>query len=169
MNRTLPRTSRTLLILLMLLPAGEAAAFGTLNDQPENPLQTEFKSLDKNHNGTLTREESSRDQEIEQAFEQADQNHDGKLSDREYIDTKSNLQQARVQRFLDDSTVTARIKAELLKDTGIRGLRISVETHHGQVILSGFVESENQIRRAAEIASGVRGVVRVKNSLILKG
>ena len=65
--------------------------------------------------------------------------------------------------------VAARIKAELLKDTGIRGLRISVETHHGQVILSGFVESENQIRRAAEIASGVRGVVSVKNSLILKG
>lgn len=169
MIRTFPYTGKTLLMLLMLLPAGEACAFGTLNDQPENPLQTEFKSLDKNHNGYLTREESTHDQEIEQAFEQADQNHDGKLSDREYVDTKSNLQQARVQRFLDDSTVTARIKAELLKDTGIRGMRISVETHHGQVILSGFVESEEQIRRAAQIASGVRGVVSVKNSLILKG
>jgi len=37
------------------------------------------------------------------------------------------------------------------------------------VILSGFVDTEAQASRAVEIASGVRGVLSVKNSLIVKG
>jgi hyperosmotically inducible protein len=37
------------------------------------------------------------------------------------------------------------------------------------VILSGFVDTDLQARRAVEIASGVRGVQTVKNSLVVKG
>lgn len=157
------------ILLVMLLTTHDAAAFGTLNDQAENPLTTAFKSLDKNSNGTLSREESSRDSDIGDQFDRTDFNNDGKLSEQEFADSKGRLQQARVKSFLDDSTVTARVKTELLKDNGIRGLTISVETHRGHVILSGFVDSEEQIRRAAEIASGIRGVTSVKNSLVLKG
>jgi len=158
------------LMLVMMLTAHDAAAFGTLDDQAKSPLTASFKSLDKNANGTLSREESSHDSDIGDRFDHADFNNDGKLSEQEYADSKSRMQQARVQSFLEDSTVTAKVKTELLKDNGIRGLTtISVETHHGHVILSGFVDSEEQIRRAAEIASGIRGVTSVKNSLVLKG
>jgi hyperosmotically inducible protein len=78
------------------------------------------------------------------------------------------MQQSRIESYLDDSTVTAKIKAELIKDAGMRGLDISVKTHEGQVILSGFVETQQQSRRAMQIASGIRGVVAVKNGLVIK-
>jgi hyperosmotically inducible protein len=56
----------------------------------------------------------------------------------------------------------------LLKDPDIKSLDVSVETYRGHVLLNGFVEDENQVRKAARIASGVRGVVSVRNALIVK-
>jgi hyperosmotically inducible protein len=43
-----------------------------------------------------------------------------------------------------------------------------VETYKGTVLLSGFVDSEEQVRRATEIAASVDGVVNVKNGLAVK-
>ena len=102
-------------------------------------------------------------------FDLADGNHDGVLVADEYGKFKSAMQQKQVEGFFDDSTVTAKVKAELIKDVGMKGLNISVETHKGQVILSGFVETDQQLRRAVQIASGIRGVQSVKNSLVVKG
>jgi hyperosmotically inducible protein len=45
---------------------------------------------------------------------------------------------------------------------------VSVQTHKGIVLLSGFVRNGSQARRAAEIAAGVQGVVTVKNALAIK-
>lgn len=146
-----------------------AAAFGSINEISQDPIAAEFKGLDRNQDGRLTHAEAGRDSEIAPRFNKADRNHDGKLSEAEYADTKNELQQARMKSFIEDSALTAKIKAELLKDNVIRGLAISVETYRGKVILSGFVDNEHQVRRAAEIASGVRGVLGVKNSLLLKG
>ena len=147
----------------------DAAAFGSINYLPDDPIAAEFKALDKNHDGHLSHDEASHDADIAARFDSADLNHDKKLSEDEFAKEKNDLQQAHMKLFLDDSTITARVKADLVKDIGVRGLAISVETHRGQVILSGFVDNDQQIRRAAEIASGVRGVLSVKNSLLLKG
>jgi hyperosmotically inducible protein len=155
------------LLLLSLQPS--AMAFGTMNDQQPNPLSEAFKALDKDHDGSLTREEAAHDEDIANRFNNADFNQDGKLNESEYTNTKSAQQQARMQMFLEDSSITAKVKAELLKEDGIRGLVISVETHRGKVILSGFVDNEDQARRATEIASGIRGVTGVRTSLVLKG
>lgn len=146
-----------------------AYAFGTGDDQVETPLYSEFKKLDRNSDGKLTRQEGIRDKDIAARFDKADADKNGSLSASEYGDYKSGLQQARVESFLDDSSVTAKVKAELLKDDGIKALAIKVQTHHGQVILSGFVDTEAQAQRAIEIAAGVRGVLAVKNSLVVKG
>ena len=90
------------------------------------------------------------------------------IAPREYANYTGEADKKRMETLLDDSTVTARIKAELFRDASIRDLKISVETHKGQVILSGFVESSEQLHRAAQIASGVRGVVIIKNGLLIK-
>lgn len=148
---------------------GNALAFGTKDDQSQTPLYSEFKKLDRNSDGKLTREEGGRDTDIGPNFDKADKDKSGALSAEEYADYKSSMQQARVESYLDDSTVTAKVKAELLKDDGMKALAIKVQTHHGQVILSGFVDTETQARRAVEIATGVRGVLAVKNSLVVKG
>jgi len=146
-----------------------AHAFGTEEDQAQTPLYSEFKKLDKNSDGKLTRNESVRDHDIGPNFDKADKDKNDVLSPQEYSEYKSGMQQARVESFLDDSSVTAKVKAELLKDEGMKALAIKVQTHHGQVILSGFVDTEAQARRAVEIASSVRGVLSVKNSLVVKG
>lgn len=163
------RTLVPLLAITIASPAGNAFAFGMQDDQSQTVLHSEFKKLDRNSDKNLSREEGSRDKDIAPNFGKADTDGNGTLSAEEYGNFKGAIQQARVESYLDDSTVTAKVKAELLKDSGIKGLAIKVETYRGQVILSGFVDTEMQARRAVEIASGIRGVLAVKNSLVVKG
>lgn len=154
---------------LLYTAASDALAFGAQEDQPLNASSTEFSMLDENGDGQVSAAESRKEKSLAASFGTADSNGDNHLSPEEYATWKNAVQQERLQAFLDDSIVTARIKTELLKDNGIRGLAISVETSRGLVILSGFVDNDQQVRRAVEIASGVRGVRNVKNSLIVKG
>ena len=70
--------------------------------------------------------------------------------------------------YFNDSAITAQIKAAIIEDSGFQGLAISVETSHGNVILSGFVNTKGQIQRALEIAGNVRGVLQVTNGMQLK-
>jgi len=163
------RTVASIATLVFCFASFQVLAFGTVNDVDQTPLASEFKKLDINLDGKLSREEAAQDKDLMGKFAQADSNKDGVLDAKEYGDYKSAVQQKRIGTFLDDSTVTAKIKAELFKDVGMKGLEISVETHKGLVILSGFVETDQQIHRAVEIASGVRGVQSVKNSLVVKG
>lgn len=163
------RLMTALLAAAFASAASSAYAFGTEEDQVQTPLYAEFKKLDKNSDGKLTRNESVHDHDIGPNFNKADKDKNDVLSAQEYSEFKSGMQQARVESFLDDSSVTAKVKAELLKDEGMKALAIKVQTHHGQVILSGFVDTATQVRRAEEIASSVRGVLSVKNSLVVKG
>lgn len=147
----------------------QVAAVGTEETVNQKPLAAEFKKLDANSDKKLTPTEVSNDKDVGAHFEQADINKDGVLSQDEYADYKSGVQQERVKAYLDDATVTAKVKAELVKDAGMDGMDISVETHKGQVILSGFVNNGEQLLRAVHIASGVDGVQSVKNALVIRG
>lgn len=70
--------------------------------------------------------------------------------------------------YVDDSVITTKIKALLAKDEFLKSFAIKVETFKGTVQLSGFVNSQNDVNRAGEIARGVKGVASVKNNLIVK-
>lgn len=70
--------------------------------------------------------------------------------------------------YIDDSVITTRVKAALLKDDGTPGSAIQVETFKGEVQLSGFVDTETQRSRAAEIARAVPGVKKVVNNITVK-
>lgn len=69
---------------------------------------------------------------------------------------------------IDDSVVTTKVKSALLADPDVKGLEIKVETRNGEVQLSGFVDSQTQINRAADLARRVDGVTRVQNNMALK-
>jgi|SRR5882757_9733798 len=69
---------------------------------------------------------------------------------------------------VDDSTVTAKIKSELIKDPTTKAYQIEVDNRKGVVQLNGFVESSAARMRAAEIAKNVSGVVEVQNNLEVK-
>ena len=70
---------------------------------------------------------------------------------------------------LDDSAITAKVKTDLLKAKGVSGTDIHVETFRGNVLLSGFVRSADEKRRATDIASSVGGVKQVTNNVVVKG
>lgn len=75
----------------------------------------------------------------------------------------------KVAELADDTAITASVKAELLKDAMVKGLKVEVETKQGVVQLSGIVENEQQAARAIEVATNVKGVKSVINNLMIKG
>ena len=70
--------------------------------------------------------------------------------------------------YVDDSTITAKVKAAILEDPALKSLQISVKTYKGVVQLSGFVDSQDMVDRAGKVASQVSGVRDVKNGLTVK-
>ncbi len=70
--------------------------------------------------------------------------------------------------YVDDSTITAKVKTAILTDSDLKVMQINVETFKGVVQLSGFVDSQKMATKAADVARGVSGVVSVKNNLLVK-
>jgi osmotically-inducible protein OsmY len=70
--------------------------------------------------------------------------------------------------YVDDSTITTKVKALLAEDDFLKSFQIGVETYKGTVQLSGFVNSQEALRKAGEITRSVKGVISVKNNLIVK-
>ena len=70
--------------------------------------------------------------------------------------------------YVDGSAITAKVKAAILDDPGLKVFDISVETFKDVVQLSGFVNSTEIRNRATVVASRVSGVRSVKNDLIVK-
>jgi len=70
--------------------------------------------------------------------------------------------------YIDDTTITTKVKAAIFEDPTLKTLQINVETRDGVVQLAGFVDSAQNVKKAAEVARGVKGVKSVKNDLIVK-
>jgi len=68
--------------------------------------------------------------------------------------------------YLDDSTITGKVKAEILSDPLLKVSQIDVTTKNGVVRLSGTVDSQQSIDRAMEIARSVKSVKSVENGLV---
>jgi len=70
-----------------------------------------------------------------------------------------------VGNFMDDSSITAKVKAALVDHDNIKSTDISVKTDKKVVTLSGFVESQAQAEQAVSVAKGVEGVSSVSDKL----
>jgi len=68
-------------------------------------------------------------------------------------------------QYVDDSTITASVKAKLVGEKTANLTRIDVDTTNQVVSLTGIVESPDQKARAEQLASQVSGVKSVKNNL----
>ncbi len=71
--------------------------------------------------------------------------------------------------YVDDSTITAKIKTNLAQDPQVSATDVHVKTYKGVVDLSGFVNSQTEISEAGIVADKVSGVRSVHNNLIVKG
>lgn len=83
-------------------------------------------------------------------------------------DTMAEERGSTTGQYIDDSTITAKVKAAIFNEPGLESADINVETNQGNVQLSGFVESRDDITRAVEVAQRIEGVRAVKNDMRLK-
>jgi hyperosmotically inducible periplasmic protein len=68
-------------------------------------------------------------------------------------------------QYVDDSTITASVKAKLIADKTANLTRIDVDTTNQVVTLNGIVESADQKAIAEQLARQVSGVKSVTNNL----
>ncbi|PSJ18433.1 BON domain-containing protein [Nitrosomonas supralitoralis] len=71
-------------------------------------------------------------------------------------------------QYLDDSVITLDVQAAILNDPLLEVSDIKVTTVNGIVQLSGMVDSQELVDRAAEVASAQKDVRSVENNLIVK-
>jgi osmotically-inducible protein OsmY len=84
-------------------------------------------------------------------------------------DVKNSTERAanKVGTELDDSAITASVKAKLAADAKLSALDIQVVTEKGDVMLTGKAPSDADRARATTLASSVQGVRAVENHLLL--
>ena len=70
--------------------------------------------------------------------------------------------------YVDDSIITAKVKAAILNEPTLKSVEINVETFKGAVQLSGFVSSQAAINKAVDVTRHISGVKSVKNDMRIK-
>ncbi len=70
--------------------------------------------------------------------------------------------------YVDDSAITAAVKASFADNTNVSAAAISVETLNGTVMLSGFAKSATEKSTAESLTWKVKGVKAVKNELAIR-
>jgi hyperosmotically inducible protein len=82
-------------------------------------------------------------------------------------DTTSNAS-SKVATATDDTAITAKVKAALISEPGLKSTDINVDTKEATVTLSGTVASNDLRDRAKQIASSTSGVKNVVDNLVVK-
>jgi osmotically-inducible protein OsmY len=85
-----------------------------------------------------------------------------------FVSCASTPKQESTGEYVDDSVITTKVKSLLAEDDFLKSFQIGVETRKGIVQLSGFVNSQNAVDKAGQIARSVKGVKSVRNDLIVK-
>jgi hyperosmotically inducible protein len=70
---------------------------------------------------------------------------------------------------IDDSVITAKVKAALIDNDIVEAGEVNVNTYRGVVQLSGFVDSNDEKTQATQAAKAVDGVKEVRNDLKVQG
>jgi osmotically-inducible protein OsmY len=76
--------------------------------------------------------------------------------------------QSSTGEYIDDSTITTKVKTAIFNEPTLKVLQINVETYKSVVQLSGFANSNADIGTASKVAESVQGVKSVKNDMRLK-
>ena len=80
---------------------------------------------------------------------------------------KMTEQSAKAGQAIDDTEITARVKAAVFAEPGLKTLQISVDTVKGVVTLTGTVDSQANSDKARTLAAAVADVRDVSNKLVV--
>ncbi len=70
--------------------------------------------------------------------------------------------------YIDDASITTKVKSEMVADKDVSALHIDVKTTKGVVYLSGSADTRQEADEAEKIARGVAGVQSVDNNILVK-
>lgn len=76
--------------------------------------------------------------------------------------------QETIGAYVDDATITARVKARFIENKEVGAASIKVETLKGVVLLSGFAKSTTEKNTAESLARSVSGVKSVRNEIVVQ-
>ena len=162
------KLNRVMPLALVASAALLAAPLASAADDAKSG-NAKFLSLDKNKDGFLTKDEVRAIRgDYDKAFDQADDNKDGKLDQAEFLKAEAIHERMVTGMYVDDSVITAKVKAALLKEPQLKSMDVSVETYRGEVLLSGFVRDESQRDKAKKVATAISGVTSVKDAMVVR-
>jgi hyperosmotically inducible protein len=84
------------------------------------------------------------------------------------IEAKAGQATDMVATAADDTAITAKVKAAILAEPGLKSLQINVDTKDATVTLTGKVDSDMLRDRAKQIAMSTEGVRNVVDNLSVK-
>ena len=64
-------------------------------------------------------------------------------------------------RDVNDRWITEQVRARIIADKDVKGINYNIQVYNGVVYLLGIAHSEDELRRAADHASRVKGVQKV--------
>ena len=143
--------SLKLIVVSTLLVIGLAAC-----DQP-GPAESAGKNLDQAIDDAREKISDTADNAAEKMSEQSDN-----------VTEKLGEQGDKAAVGINDAEITAKVKAAIFAESGLKTLQISVDTIKGVVTLSGSVDTQQNSDTARALASGVSGVHEVENRLMIK-
>lgn len=161
---TLTRSFNLILIVILLGMIFTSYGCSKADDQGETVGQKLDRSIDKTN---AAADQAGR--QIEDAARQADrkiQQEANKAEDKVRNSVAAaHDKNGEVVTVVDDSAITASVKADMLKDPGLSVMKVDVSTDKGEVTLKGRVDNAAAKRRAEEVAQAVSGVQKVNNQL----
>lgn len=164
MNPTSPHRGLAVLALSTLMFIGGTGVYAAAEGQKSAPTEA-FQTLDVNADGYLSRLEVARDKSLSAAFDAADTDHDVRLDTSEFDKARAIQDRKAVSAYLDDTLVTAKVKAALAFEDAVSMFGVSVETQKGVVRVSGWVDSDAQARHILGVVAGIEGVRSVQSNL----
>lgn len=84
------------------------------------------------------------------------------------MQSKTSQAADKVASAADDTAITAKVKAAMLAEPGLKSLEINVDTKNATVTLTGQVASDSLRDRAKQIAMSTEGVKNVIDNLNVK-
>ena len=129
-----------------------SAALGLAGCQQEGSAEKAGKKIDQ--------AAENAEQKIEQTTEKAEIKIDAA---KESVIDKAQA----TGEYIDDSVITATVKAAIANDSIFKASHIEVTTVNGVVKLSGTVDSEQVIGRAMEVANSQKNIKSVQTALIV--
>ena len=80
---------------------------------------------------------------------------------------KMTEQSAKAGQAIDDTEITARVKAAVFAEPGLKTLQVHVDTVKGVVTLTGTVDTQANSDKARTLAAAVADVRDVSNKLVV--